>query len=575
MNELKATFALEEQEPIRATFKINLMPYKLSQFENDMGFVKKDEVIIPDIDLSNLATKDELIQGLDNKQDTLTAGENITIKNGVISASGGGTVDLGNYYNKGEVDDLLENKLENQSNFKNGLSIGKDNTESGTATIIGFRNTSEAPNTILIGSDNSTIGSNSVCIGEWCDAGGNNSICIGNGACTAEQNSIQFGEGFNTTPNSFQVGEHQLLNIETGKIPFERLPDGIGGAEIDTSNLATKTDVANKQDKFATALPLELGGLKTSTTNISYDNNGRAYLNDKAFWASIPELLPSIVGENRNENASFEDSMSTAERAELRFLKLKGFNSVYPQLNLDGYNAIIRNFTVDDIVMADKVNNTVQMCFGKLENDFTFTPRLICRLQGSSSDNYKFAKMMYLYEPSYTSLNTSSGAWDGNYYMEYGESESFKTISYKRSNELGGIDTFYGVKLIEKDGAYSLAWVTESGEIVEPSGSSTFDELDFNCVIFNAYTFELPKADAGIYGFNPNKYFVANGTIDNVVVRMTDGTGFKALGLNYKEDEFEVVDNKLSLKTKIQPITEAEFEALETKEENTLYLIEE
>ena len=53
---------------------------------------------------------------------------------------------------------------------------------------------------------------------------------------------------------------------------------------VDVGDLATKKDVENKQDKFETSLPLELGGLKTSTNNISYDNNGRAYLNDKAFW---------------------------------------------------------------------------------------------------------------------------------------------------------------------------------------------------------------------------------------------------------------------------------------------------
>lgn len=502
--------------------------------------------------------------------------------------------------NQTDLQAVLDNKLENQSNFKNGLSIGEDNIAGGSATIIGFRNNVQSANSILIGSDNYTTGANSVCIGEWCEATGNNSICIGNSAVTAEQNSIQLGEGFNTTPNSFQVGEHQLLNIETGLIPDERLSNNIartvdipstsnfatktelsnkqdkgdyalksdvvtytagenitiennvisatGGTDIDTSNLATKTDIANKQDKFSTALPLELGGLKTSTDNISYDNNGRAYLNDKAFWASIPELLPSIVGEGRNEYASFDDSMNTAERAELTFRKLKGFNGVYPQLNLEGYNAIIRNFTVGDIVMGDRVDNKVQMCFGKLENDCTFTPKLICRLQGTSSDFYKFAKMMFLYEPSYTKLNTSSGAWDGDYYMEYRESGSFKTISYKRQNELGGIENLYGVKFIEKDGAYSLAWVTESGDIVELSDSATFDELDFNCVIFNAYTFELPKDEVpDYYSFNPERYFVAKNTIDNVIVRMLDGTGVDSLAIKYSDDFLLNENNEISL----------------------------
>ena len=168
------------------------------------------------------------------------------------------------------------------------------------------------------------------------------------------------------------------------------------------------------------------------------------------------------------------------------------------------------------------------------------------RLQGSSSDYYKFAKMMYLYEPSLTTLNTSSGAWDGNYYVEYGDG-SFKTISYKRSSELGGIENFYGVKFIKKDGAYSLAWVSENGDIVELADSATFDELDFNCVVFNAYTFELARADVGAYGFDPNKYFVANGTIDNVVVRMIDGTGQDSLSLKYSDDFKLNENNEISL----------------------------
>lgn len=333
------------------------------------------------------------------------------------------------------------------------------------------------------------------------------------------------------------------------------IENNVISATINTSNLATKTEVANKQDKFTTSLPLTMGGLKTSTTNISYDNNGRAYLNEKAFWASIPELLPSIVGENRNEYASFDDSMNTAERAELTFRKLKGFNGVYPQLNLEGYNAIIRNFTVGDIVMGDRVDNKVQMCFGKLENDCTFTPKLICRLQGTSSDFYKFAKMMFLYEPSYTKLNTSSGAWDGDYYMEYRESGSFKTISYKRQNELGGIENLYGVKFIEKDGAYSLTWVTESGDIVELADSATFDKLDFNCVVFNAYTFELPKDEVPeYYSFNPERYFVAKDTIDNVVSKMIDGTGTDSLSIKYSDDFILNENNELKLKNAIPDI---------------------
>jgi hypothetical protein len=341
----------------------------------------------------------------------------------------------------------------------------------------------------------------------------------------------------------------------------------------DISNLATKEELATKQDvltagenitiengvisatvpqsgggevEINVSAPIVLTGSQKPIENISIDDNGREYLNDKAFWSSIPELVPSIAGEDRNENLNFEDLMNTADRAELRFRKLKGFNGVYPQVNLEGYNSIKRVFSVGDIVMADKITNTVQLCFGKLDDDYTFTPRLICRLQGSSSDFYKHAKMMFLYEPSYTTLNTSSGPWDGNYYMEYGESNSFKIISYKRQNELGGIENIYGIKFIEKDGAYSVAWVNNLGEIIELADSATFDTLDFNLVVFNNYTLELPRADVGIYGFDSTKYFVAKDTIDNVVQRLTDGEA-KSISLKYNTDDFIVEEEALRI----------------------------
>jgi hypothetical protein len=60
MEELTAKFTLVEQEPIKATFKIDVTPTKLSELENDMGYITSDEVELPDIDLSDYATKDEL-----------------------------------------------------------------------------------------------------------------------------------------------------------------------------------------------------------------------------------------------------------------------------------------------------------------------------------------------------------------------------------------------------------------------------------------------------------------------------------------------------------------------------------
>ena len=60
------------------------VPSKVSELENDVGYLTEHQ------SLDTLATKEALNNGLAAKQDKLTAGENITIQNNVISASGGG-----------------------------------------------------------------------------------------------------------------------------------------------------------------------------------------------------------------------------------------------------------------------------------------------------------------------------------------------------------------------------------------------------------------------------------------------------------------------------------------------------
>lgn len=60
MNELRAKFTLDNTEPIKVKFSLNLTPSKLSQLENDMGFVRKEEINLPDVDFDDLATKQEV-----------------------------------------------------------------------------------------------------------------------------------------------------------------------------------------------------------------------------------------------------------------------------------------------------------------------------------------------------------------------------------------------------------------------------------------------------------------------------------------------------------------------------------
>ncbi|WP_342275785.1 hypothetical protein [Spiroplasma endosymbiont of Nebria brevicollis] len=87
---------------------------KIYQYQ---GFGTPTEFIAETNNDDNYYTKQETNELLDKKQDKLTAGTNITIKDNIISASGG-EVDLSNYYKKEETNNLLDKKesIENHNN---------------------------------------------------------------------------------------------------------------------------------------------------------------------------------------------------------------------------------------------------------------------------------------------------------------------------------------------------------------------------------------------------------------------------------------------------------------------------
>lgn len=348
-----------------------------------------------------------------------------------------------------------------------------------------------------------------------------------------------------TKQDTLTAGEN--ITIENGVISAS------GGAEIDTSNLATKTDVANKQDKFTTSLPLTMGGLKTSTTNISYDNNGKAYLNDVAYYATIEDCLPTEPLSNYEKRRSFFDDNYTNSECKFRFYKLKGYTEQYPILNLDGYNSILRNFEVGDIVMSDSITpysgdyNDVELCFGKIEDDGTFIPKLMCMTYGWS-DSARFAKVVYLNSPNESYKYDRDWRNSTAFIANYTNNESRIQLLYKNASGIANIGNIRGVKFIEKNNAVTIAWVYENGEVVELSDIGTFDKIDFNCVLFTGFVFDNSEVtDTGIYGFDSSKYYVAKDTIDNVVVRMTDGTGVDSLNLKYSDDFKLNENNEISL----------------------------
>lgn len=89
-------------------------------------------------------------------------------------------------------------------------------------------------------------------------AQGGNNIWIGSGGCaeqfaqdtltigfnakTTVNNAIQLGKGTNATENSLQVYSYQLLDLSTGKIPKDRLPDDIGLSLTNSEFVSNETE---------------------------------------------------------------------------------------------------------------------------------------------------------------------------------------------------------------------------------------------------------------------------------------------------------------------------------------------
>ena len=85
---------------------IPVVPTDVSAFNNDAGYLTQHQ------SLDNYYTKTEVDADLAAKQDTLTAGANITIENNVISAQGGGTAQVQSDWNQSDsaAVDFIKNK---------------------------------------------------------------------------------------------------------------------------------------------------------------------------------------------------------------------------------------------------------------------------------------------------------------------------------------------------------------------------------------------------------------------------------------------------------------------------------
>lgn len=182
--------------------------------------------------------------------------------------------------------------------FAEGISIGDNTMSSGGSVSIGVNSDSRGNLTAAIGNNaytnggvsiggdtNSSYNAVSIGIGSF---SGSNAVAIGNGAFSAINSisigylsnasvfdSIQLGQGTVSTPNTFQVGSYPLLDLTTGLIPADRLPD----TTIPVANSTTLGGVmpVNKTDAMTQEVGVDSSG-KLYTAPGSGGGGGGDYL---------------------------------------------------------------------------------------------------------------------------------------------------------------------------------------------------------------------------------------------------------------------------------------------------------
>lgn len=191
------------------------------------------------------------------KQNVLTAGSNITISNGTISATdttysafGGATSSVAGSAGlvpaptTGDVDKYLKGDgtwsaisgLQNMATQNSSLSITETITGVGSVNFGTMYNPSSSnryDSTVSIGVGTYTGGIGDVVIGNSARALGSYSTAIGISAYAKQNYSIQLGYGENNEAKSFYVGfydtnsslrnNYKLLDGTTGKIPNDRI----------------------------------------------------------------------------------------------------------------------------------------------------------------------------------------------------------------------------------------------------------------------------------------------------------------------------------------------------------------
>lgn len=298
-------------------------------------------------------------------------------------------------------------------NGVNGIVIGNNNRAGKDSVVIGQQYmgsvTSGYNYTVVIGSKASTSAANSVTIGY------NSKTTVGN--------SIQLGTGTNSTANTFQVFNYQLLDA-TGKIPLERLPDGIGdGVEI---LVGTTESPIN----FATSM--EVGKLYScqgvfNTTNEITDTSSIGYNKTIVFNSNYFLIYKSINNQVVILNTNVNTTNSSSQ--------VQIMSSYYAHVRMN-FDTTTGNITsLDQGMMLQNINGNLANLSAQREGIWVAetpgTAGQVLTSTGSGAPVWSDAGTINLQYSSFSS-NNNSDRWLLN-----SSSDLTKSISIGNLNESG------------------------------------------------------------------------------------------------------------------------------------------
>lgn len=150
------------------------------------------------------------------------------------------------------------------------LHISKAVNYGSTTSIVIGRASTSGENAVAIGNgaDVSDDCDQGISIGYNAKVLNADNIAIGNGSEARAVNCIELGSGINETANSFQVGSYQMLDLNTGKIPLDRINYQVGQEGTTTISLGGTP---------GTTLGNTVYGINATTTNTAADATAIGY----------------------------------------------------------------------------------------------------------------------------------------------------------------------------------------------------------------------------------------------------------------------------------------------------------